>query len=55
MTVVAVRGHNDSRDREAWQAHWSRAHGSDGTTFTTSSGQRMTFAPGPVWVVLPYG
>jgi hypothetical protein len=32
--------------------HWSRPHGRDGTTFTTGAGQRMTFAPGPVWVVL---
>ena len=43
------------RDGKAWQAHWSRPHGSGGTTFTTSSGQRMTFARGPVWVVLAYG
>ena len=42
------------RDGKAWQAHWSRPHGSDGTTFTTGSGQRMTFARGPVWVVLAY-
>ena len=40
------------RGGKAWLAHWSRPHGSDGTTFTTSSGQRMTFARGPVWVVL---
>jgi hypothetical protein len=43
------------RDGKAWQAHWSRPHGSDGTTFTTGSGRRMTFARGPVWVVLAYG
>ena len=42
------------RDGKAWQAHWSRPHGSDGTTFTTGSGRRMTFARGPVWVVLAY-
>jgi hypothetical protein len=42
------------RDGKAWQARWSRPHGSDGTTFTTSSGRRMTFARGPVWVVLAY-
>jgi hypothetical protein len=42
------------RDGKAWQAHWSRPHGSDGTTFTTSSGRRMTFARGPVWVVLAH-
>jgi hypothetical protein len=43
------------RDGKSWQADWSRPHGSDGTTFTTGSGQRMTFARGPVWVVLAYG
>lgn len=43
------------RDGKAWQAHWSRPHGSDGTTFTASSGQRMTLARGPVWVVLASG
>jgi hypothetical protein len=42
------------RDGTAWQAHWSRPHGSGGTTFTTGSGRRMTFARGPVWVVLAY-
>jgi hypothetical protein len=42
-------------DGKAWQAHWSRPHGSGGTTFTTGSGRRMTFARGPVWVVLAYG
>jgi Protein of unknown function (DUF3048) N-terminal domain/Protein of unknown function (DUF3048) C-terminal domain len=40
------------RDGQAWTVHWSRPHGRDGTTFTTGAGQRMTFAPGPVWVVL---
>jgi hypothetical protein len=40
------------RDGEAYHAHWSRPHGDDGTTFTTDSGQPMTFARGPVWVVL---
>ena len=30
-------------------------HGSGGTTFTTGSGRRMTFARGPVWVVIAYG
>jgi hypothetical protein len=43
------------RDGKTWQAHWSRPHGSDGTTYTARSGQRMTFARGPVWVVLAYG
>jgi len=40
------------RDGRAWTVHWSRPHGSDGTSYTTQSGQRMTFARGPVWVVL---
>lgn len=40
------------RDGQAWTVHWSRPHGSAGTTFTTSSGQRMTFARGQVWVLL---
>jgi Protein of unknown function (DUF3048) N-terminal domain/Protein of unknown function (DUF3048) C-terminal domain len=40
------------RDGEAYHARWSRPHGRDGTTFTTDSGQPMTFARGPVWIVL---
>ena len=40
------------RDGKAYHAHWSRPHGRDGTIFTTDSGQRMTFARGPVWIVL---
>ncbi len=40
------------RDGKAWTVHWSRPHGSDGTSYTTGSGQRMTFARGPVWVLL---
>jgi hypothetical protein len=42
------------RDGKAWTAHWSRPKANGGTTFTTASGQRMTFAPGQVWVVLAY-
>jgi Protein of unknown function (DUF3048) N-terminal domain/Protein of unknown function (DUF3048) C-terminal domain len=42
------------RDGRAWRVSWARPHGSSGTTFTTSSGQRMTFARGPVWVVLTH-
>jgi hypothetical protein len=30
----------------------SRPSADGGTTFTTASGQLMTFAAGPVWVVL---
>ena len=40
------------RNGEAYQAHWSRPSPKGGTTYTTASGQAMTFAPGPVWVVL---
>jgi len=40
------------RDGESYQARWSRPSPDAGTTFTTDSGQPMTFAPGPVWVVL---
>jgi hypothetical protein len=43
------------RDGKAWAGHWSRPRGSAGTTFTTMSRHRMTFARGPVWVVLACG
>jgi hypothetical protein len=42
------------RDGKAWTTHWSRPSANGGTTFTTASGQPMTFAPGQVWVVLAY-
>ena len=42
------------RDGKAWTTHWSRPNANAGTTFTTASGQRMTFTPGQVWVVLAY-
>jgi len=42
------------RNGKAWTTHWSRPHANSGTTFTTTSGQRMTFAPGQIWVVLAY-
>jgi hypothetical protein len=42
------------RDGRAWTTHWSRPSANGGTTFTTASGQRMTFAPGQIWVVLAY-
>jgi hypothetical protein len=42
------------RDGKAWTTHWSRPDANGGTTFTTASGQRMTFATGQVWVVLAY-
>ncbi len=40
------------RDGQAWPVHWSRPDAASGTSFTTSSGQRMTFARGQVWVLL---
>jgi len=40
------------RNGKAYQARWSRPTAAGGTTFTTDSGQPMTFAPGPVWIVL---
>ena len=43
------------RDGQAFDARWSRPTADDGTTFSTRSGRPMTFAPGPVWVVLVPG
>jgi hypothetical protein len=40
------------RNGDEWHAHWSRLDANGGTTFTTASGQPMTFARGPVWIVL---
>ncbi len=40
------------RDGRAWAGHWSRPTANGGTTFTTASGQPMTFARGQVWIVL---
>lgn len=45
-TAVVLRGGN------AYRARWSRPAADSGTVFTTASGQRMTFARGPVWIVL---
>jgi hypothetical protein len=42
------------RGGKAYRAHWSRPDADGGTTFTTPSGQPMTFARGPVWVILAY-
>jgi hypothetical protein len=42
------------RDGKAWTTHWSRPSANGGTTFTTASGQRMTFATGQVWIVLAH-
>jgi len=43
------------RGGQAFQARWSRPAANGGTTFTTDSGKPMTFARGPVWIVLAYG
>lgn len=40
------------RNGKAYQVRWSRPRADGGTTFTTDAGQPMTFAPGPVWIVL---
>jgi hypothetical protein len=40
------------RDGRTWAGHWSRPTANGGTTFTTVSGGPMTFARGPVWIVL---
>jgi Protein of unknown function (DUF3048) N-terminal domain/Protein of unknown function (DUF3048) C-terminal domain len=42
------------RAGKAWTVHWSRPAANGGTTFSTASGQPMTFARGQVWVVLAY-
>jgi hypothetical protein len=45
-TGVVLRG------GRAYRIRWSRPGADGGTTFTTMSGQVMTFARGPAWVVL---
>ena len=45
-TGVVLRG------GQAYVIRWSRPGADGGTTFTTMSGQVMTFAQGPAWVVL---
>lgn len=40
------------RNGKAYNARWSRPAAEDGTTFTTAGGHPMTFARGPVWVIL---
>jgi hypothetical protein len=42
------------RNGKAWTTHWSRPAAGGGTTYTTTSGQPMTFAPGQIWIVLAY-
>ena len=45
-TGVVLRG------GRAYDVRWSRPDADGGTAFTTVSGQPMTFARGPIWVVL---
>jgi hypothetical protein len=40
------------RDGRAYDATWSRGNADAGTVYTLPTGQRMTFAPGQVWVLL---
>lgn len=40
------------RDGKAYDVRWQRRSAASGTTFTTSDGERMPFAKGPVWVLL---
>jgi hypothetical protein len=40
------------RDGKAYNVRWSRPTLNGGTTYTTTSGQPMTFAPGQVWIAL---
>ena len=40
------------RDGRAYDARWSPQAPDGGTAFTTTAGQPMTFARGPVWIVL---
>jgi len=42
------------RGGQEWHVSWSRPRVGHGTSFTTSTGQPMTFARGQVWVVLAY-
>jgi hypothetical protein len=40
------------RNGKAYNVTWSRPTLNGGTTYTTASGQPMTFAPGQVWILL---
>jgi hypothetical protein len=52
LPVVARARIIDLYDGRAYDVRWSRPDADGGTTFTTVSGQPMTFARGPVWIVL---
>jgi hypothetical protein len=43
------------RNGRSYTGRWSRPAADGGTTFTTASGQPLTFSRGQVWVVLAYG
>ncbi|MFE6668111.1 DUF3048 domain-containing protein [Streptomyces sp. NPDC057697] len=45
-SAVVLRGGKE------YDVRWSRPSADSTTAFTTSSGERMTFAPGQVWIVL---
>jgi hypothetical protein len=45
-TAVVLRG------GQAYPVRWSRPSADGGTSYTLPDGQRMTFAPGQVWVLL---
>jgi hypothetical protein len=45
-TALVLRG------GKSWAARWSRPRADGGTTFTTATGQPMTFSRGQVWIVL---
>ncbi len=40
------------RNGKAYKVRWSRRYWNGGTTFTTTSGHPMNFAPGQVWILL---
>ena len=40
------------RDGKRYPGTWSRLAAGDPTTYTGAGGRRLTFAPGPVWVLL---
>lgn len=39
------------RDGKEYDVRWSRPAAESTTSFTTRDGERMTFAPGQVWIV----
>jgi hypothetical protein len=54
--VTVGRGAVDVlRDGKRWTGTWSRATPDAPTTFTGPDGKPLTFAPGPVWVLLARG